>query len=43
MHQMVAYEMLSQSKIIKQSALKCDSGRLAEVVVYERFQLYLRL
>ena len=39
MRQMVAYEMLSQSKIIKQSALKCGSGRLAKVVVYERFQL----
>ena len=39
MRQMVAYEMLSQSKIIKTSAPKCDSGRLPEVVVYERFQL----
>ena len=38
MRQMVAYEMLSQSKIIKTSARKCGSGRLPEGVVYERFQ-----
>ena len=39
MRQMLAYEMLSQSKIIKTSAPKCGNGRLPEVVVYERFQL----
>ena len=39
MRQMVAYEMLSVSKIIKTSAPKCGTGRLLEVVVYERFQL----
>ena len=39
MRQMVAYEMLNQSKIIRTSAPKCGTGRLPEVVVYERFQL----
>ena len=41
MRQIVAYEILSQSKIIKTSVPKCGSGRgrLLEVVVYERFQL----
>ena len=39
MRQMVAYEMLSLSKIIKTSAPKCGISRLPEVVDYERFQL----